>query len=168
MALKKFKINEEIPYWYKEVRLIGNETETRIVTLKEAKDIANEKCLDLIEINDRSNPPIIRIDNYKKFCYELKKQEKKKKKGKTELKEIQISATIALHDLETKVKKASEFIKKGDTVKIVLTLKGREMTYKENNMKSLYEFIEKMEETAVPLSLPKEIGNKFVVIMKRK
>lgn len=162
------KINESIPYWYKEVRIVGENIESKIVSLNEAKSLAKSMDLDLIELNSQSNPPILKIANYEKMLYEAKKNAKKNAKNKHELKEIQLSASIALHDIETKVKKAKEFIEKGNNVRILLTLKGRERSRKEENKKSLYQFIDLMSDIASPMSMPIEIGNRFSVILKKK
>ena len=63
----KNRINENIPYWYKNVRIIGDGIDSRIVSLDEAKNIAKSMGLDLIEINGNIVPPILRIDNYEKM-----------------------------------------------------------------------------------------------------
>ena len=162
------RINEEIPYWYKTVRVVGEGIKSEVVTLNEAKKMANDMELDLIEINPNSNPPILKIANYEKMQYEAKKIAKKNAKQKQDTKEIQLSANIAVHDLETKVNSAKKFIEKGDNVRIVLTLRGREMTRQEENQKSLYEFITMMEDAAVLLSMPKSVGNKTIAFLKKK
>jgi translation initiation factor IF-3 len=70
----KNRINENIPYWYKSVRIVSEGIESKIVSLDEAKKIADDMELDLIEINSQSNPPILRIGNYEKIQYEAKKK----------------------------------------------------------------------------------------------
>jgi translation initiation factor IF-3 len=164
--LPKYRINEEIPN-YSKVRLVSDEGTNDVISIKEALNTAKERDMDLIEINPNAQIPIVKIASYEKLMYEIKKNLKKSAK-KTEMKEIQLSASIAEHDIQTKANKAREFIERGDNVKVVLTLKGREMAYKENNEKSLYEFIDKLSDISCPLSLPKEIGNKFMVILKKK
>ena len=166
--LPKNRINENIPYWYKSVRIIGEGIESRIVSLDEAKKIADDMRLDLIEINSQANPPILKIGNYEKIQYEAKKNAKKNAKSRQEIKEIQLSANIAEHDLQTKVNNAKKFIEKGNNVRVVLTLRGREMTRQEENQKSILEFITMMEDVAAPMSLPKKVGNKTLVILKQK
>ena len=80
--------------------------------------------LDLVEINNKTNPPIVRICDYNKFLYELKKSAKKNRQVVHQVKEIQLSVSIAKHDLETKAKQAINFLK-GDTkaVEEILTQK---------------------------------------------
>jgi translation initiation factor IF-3 len=111
---------------------------------------------------------VLKIGDYSKHLYELKKQAKAKKQNRTELKEIPLSVNISTHDLEIKAKKAREFIEKGDKVKVTLMMKRREMERREMSKKPLLEFIVMLNDVAVPESMPKDEGNKSIVILKRK
>lgn len=162
------RINDEIPFISGKVRIVGDGIESQILTYYDAKKMAREMNMDLIEVSLNSQFPVLRIGNYEKIMYEKKKAAKKNAQSRTELKEIQLSANIALHDLEIKASKCREFIEKGNNVKIILTLKGREMNYKENNQKSLLQFINMLGDVAAPQSMPKEINNKFIVILNKK
>ena len=81
------RINHEIK-GVTEVRLIYKEHKdsvsendfNKIVPWREAIRLANEKSLDLIEINGKTNPIIVKLEDYSKYLYELKKQLKQKKK----------------------------------------------------------------------------------------
>lgn len=169
------KINDEI-FGYETVRLIykhniNEESENdinQVMTLKEAKQLSKEKELDLIEINGKTNPPIIKLANYSKYMYELKKQQKQKSKTPPSLKEVQLSTNISKHDLEIKANKAREFIKDGHKVKVVLTMRGRELSRKEESKKSIYEFITSLEDVSIPESMPRDENNKSIVILKKK
>ena len=142
----------------------------KIMSMYEAKKIAREMELDLVEVSPDANPPVVKVCDLSKLVYELKKQAKAKNKNNShnELKEISLSATISQHDLEIKAKKTKEFITEGHKVKVTLLLRGRELARREENKKSLYTFIMLMEDTAVPESLPKDEGNRAIVIMKPK
>lgn len=161
-----FRINDEI-YGNYDVRIIGDGVESKVTSLKEAKEIALRMGLDLVEFNTKPTPPIMKICNYEKLVYELKKQEKKNKQTPTPIKEIHLSVNIAQHDLETKVKQAIGFLSKGHKVKIVLTMKGREVTRREENKKSMLEFLVMIEDYASIESM-KDEGNKTVAIIKKK
>ena len=65
---KQHSINNEIRA--NQVRLAED---GRIVSLLEAKNLAESKGLDLVLINENSNPPIVKIMNYEKFIYEAGK-----------------------------------------------------------------------------------------------
>ena len=53
-------------------------------------------------------------------------------------------------------------------LKVVLKLKGREMIRREENKKSLLEFITMLDDVSLPESLPKDEGNRTTVILKKK
>lgn len=158
-------INDEI-YGYSQVRIIGDNIESKVVSLKEAKEIAESMEKDLVEVNNKVNPPILRICDYNKFLYELKKNAKKNKQTQTQVKEIQISVNIAQHDLETKAKQAIKFLNQGDKVKIVLTMRGRELNRREENKRSIQILIELIGAVGIVETM-KDEGNKTIVILKK-
>jgi translation initiation factor IF-3 len=84
------------------------------------------------------------------------------------MKEIQLSVNIAKHDLETKANNARKFIEDGCRVRVTLTMKGRELSRKEENKKSILEFIVMLEDVAIPESMLRDEGNKTFVILKKK
>ena len=162
-----YRINDEITF-KGNVRIVGNNIESKVVPINEARHIASKMELDLIEFNSKVTPPIMKIGNYDKLIYELKKNAKKNKQTVTQVKEIQLSVNIANHDLETKANKARNFIKDGHKVKVVLTMRGREMSRREENKKSLLEFIVMLEDVATIENNLVDNGNKTFVILKRK
>ena len=168
LNLPRFRVNDEINLSC-QVRVIGEGIESKVMSLSSARKLAESLELDLIEVNSNIEPAIVRIANYEKMMYELKKSSKKAKQNQSKpLKEIQLSANIAKHDIETKANKAKEFIEDGSKVKVVLSLRGREMARRDENKKSLLEFIEFMDDVAVPESMPRDEGNRTIVILKKR
>lgn len=108
---------------YTKVRLVGEET-NEIVSVLEALSRAEEAGLDLVMISDKGDFPVMRVQDFKKVQYELKKA--KKKQIVQELKEIQLKLNIADHDFQTKLNAIDKFLGRGDKVKVVVRLKGRE------------------------------------------
>ena len=139
--LPNFRVNDEIR-GFDDVRIIGDGIESKVVSLEEAKKIAYGMELDLIEINSKVAPPILKIASYEKFIYELKKNAKKNKQTAKPVKEIQLKAT--------------------------LTIKGRELTRREESKRSILEFIVMLDDVAVPESQPRDDGNKTIVVLKKK
>ena len=166
--VSKFKVNDEIKH-RGNVRIVGDGIESSIIDISEARKIANEKELDLVEIQSKSDLPIIRICNFEKMIYHLKKEQKEaKQRNKAKpLKDIQLTANIASHDLETKANNAKKFIADGSKVRVILTLKGREMSRREENKKPILEFIVKMEGVSNVEQLRDE-GNRTIAILKPK
>ena len=163
----KFRVNDEIRVGGN-VRIVGEGIESKVVAMSEARKIAEDMELDLVEIQGKSDVPIVRVCNYEKMLYELKKAAKKNKQHVKPLKEIQLSVNIAKHDLETKANNAKRFIEDGSRVRVTLAMKGRELSRREDNKKSILEFIVMMDDVAVPESTPKDEGNKTVVILKKR
>ena len=163
----KFRVNDEIRF-KGNVRIVGEGIESRIVTMAEASKIADEMELDLVEIQGNLEIPIIRICNYEKMLYELKKSAKKNKQMVKPLKEIQLSVNIAKHDLETKANNARKFLEDGSRARVTLSMKGRELSRREENKKSTLEFVVLLEDVAVPEAALRDEGNKTVVTLKRK
>ena len=163
----KFRVNDEIRF-NGSVRIVGNGIESQVVPMSEARRIAEDMELDLVEIQGNLDIPIIRICNYEKMLYELKKSAKKNKQTIKPLKEIQLSVNIAKHDLETKANNARKFIEDGSKVRVTLSMKGRELSRREENKKSILEFIVLLEDVAVPEAALRDEGNKTFVTLKRK
>ena len=110
----------------------------------------------------------MRIDNYEKYIYSLKKNAKKNKPTVSKVKEIQLKVNISDHDLEIKVNHAKKFIEEGDKVKVVLMMKGRELSRREENKKTIYKFLDMISDVAVPESLPKDENTKTIAILKKR
>lgn len=109
----------------KEVRLVG-EGRNDIVQAVEALRIAEEEGLNLVLVSaPEAIPPVVRIEDFKKLQYEKKKKQKANRQT-SDLKEIQLKANITEHDLHTKVNAIDKFLTRGDKVKVVVRLKGRE------------------------------------------
>jgi translation initiation factor IF-3 len=70
--------------------------------------------------------------------------------------------------MEVKARKVKEFVDEGNKVKVVLRLKRREAERMEASKRSLYDFILMVADYAVPESMPKDEGNRSIVILKRK
>ncbi|MBQ0010422.1 MAG: translation initiation factor IF-3 [Ruminococcus sp.] len=125
-------INEEIRA--SEVRLIGADGEQiGIVPIADARHLAEEKDLDLVLIAPQATPPVCRVMDYGKFCFEQAKREKeaRKKQQTVEIKEVQLSCKIGDHDLQTKLNHAHRFLQDGNKVKVVLRYMNRELRHQE-------------------------------------
>ncbi len=123
-------LNEDITA--KEVRVVTADGEPLgIMSSREALKIAYEKELDLVMIAPMATPPVCKIMDYGKFCFEKQKREKEAKKKQTtvELKEIQLSCRIDTHDYETKLNHAKKFLTSGNKVRVVMKFRGREMSH---------------------------------------
>ena len=129
------------------MRLIGADGEQLgIVSSMEALRIAEEAELDLVKISPNAVPPVCKIMNYGKYVFELAKKAKEAKKNQkvTEIKEIWLSMTIDIGDLNVKAKQTQKFLQSGNKVKVSIRMRGRQMAHQEigvDVMKRFYEMV---------------------------
>lgn len=142
-------LNDEITF--DEVRCIGNDGEQLgVIKTAEAKKMAQDAGLDLVLISPTAKPPVCKIMDYGKFCYQKEKKQKeaKKKQKQIEVKEIKLSPQIAQNDINYKVKHAREFLEAGKHVKFRVFLKGREMADPRAGFSVLNRILETMQDCA--------------------
>ena len=153
------QLNDEIQD--KEVRLIGADgAQLGIVSADEANAMADEQGLDLVKISPNATPPVCKIMDYSKFCYDQKKREKDARKNQrvVEIKEIRMSPSIDTNDLNTKIKAALKFLGDGNRVKVSVRFRGREMAHTNIGEKLLMDFAEACAEVAAMEKNPKLEG----------
>lgn len=152
------------------VRIVGEGIESRVVSLNEALNIAQEKYLDLVEINPNSNPPICKIVDYGKFQYDKKQKEKLQKQNskKIKIKEIRFTYNTGDHDFDFKLNHAINFLKDGNKVKAFVMFSGRETNYIDMGNIILLKFIDSLSDYGKPESLPKLEGKKLWVMINPK
>ncbi len=163
-----YRINNQIRA--REVRLLdatGKQIDT--VSIDVARKMSEEQELDLVEIAPQAQPPVVKLIDYSKFLYQLKKkkQEEKKKTVTSETKQIRLGPFIGAHDLEIKIKKAKDFIEDGDKVKFEVRFRGREFTKKELGEQVLLRVIESMQEVAKVEREPHMEGRQMVTVLSR-
>jgi len=162
------RINDSIKAF--KVRVVGENVESKIYPINEALKLAESLEVDLVEINQNSDPPICKLIRYDKFLFEEKRKqkeiEKKNREQRVDVKEIGLGPNTDVHDIDFKVKQAINFLTKGDKVKIVMKFVGREMVYKERGQKLMLEFVERLSENGLPENLPKMEGKKMFIIIK--
>ncbi len=135
------QLNEEIRD--NEIRVIGDDgAQLGIMSADEANKLADEQGLDLVKISPNAVPPVCKIMDYSKFCFDQKKREKEAKKNQrvVETKEIRMSPGIDTNDFNTKVKAAQKFLADGNRVKVSVRFRGREMAHTNLGEKLLIDF----------------------------
>lgn len=147
--IKELLINSDIRE--KEVRLLDADgTQLGIMSSREANALADERNLDLVMISPTAKPPVCKIMDYGKYRYETTKREKENRKNQkiVEVKEVWLSATIDVGDLNTKAKQANKFISDGNRVRVSIRLKGRQQARPELALKVMTDFFELVKENA--------------------
>lgn len=163
------QLNEEIRD--KEIRLIGADNQQLgIMSAAQANAIAEEQGLDLVKISPNAVPPVCRLMDYSKFCFDQKKREKEAKKNQrvVEVKEIRMSPSIDTNDLNTKVKAAQKFLQDGNRVKVSVRFRGREMAHTNLGEKLLVDFAAACTEIASMEKNPKLEGRFMAMFLAPK
>jgi translation initiation factor IF-3 len=114
----------------REVRLIDAEgKQIGVVPTDEARRMAMEAGLDLVEVGATSHPPVCKIMDYGKYKYDQKKRTAGKKAHHSRLKELRLRPRTDDHDYGVKLRHAREWLDKGDKVQLILLYRGRELVH---------------------------------------
>lgn len=142
------------------------------MSIREAKKIADSKELDLVSISPKATPPVYKIMDYGKYCFEISKKEKEARKNQRviEVKEIRLSINIGNHDFETKVNHAQKFLKSGHRIKVTVKFKGREMMHTSLGNDLIDKFVKSCFDFGVIDKQPKMEGRSLIcyILPKQK
>jgi translation initiation factor IF-3 len=154
---KQHKLNSEIKH---QIVRVG---EHGVMPIKEAQQMADDQELDLVLLNENTNPPVCKIMNYEKFIYE---QGKKDKQKSLDVKEIKIGPNTSENDLDYRIKHMCGFLQKGHKVKITMQFKGREMSFSTKGEELMLKLILKLTDFGSAEAMPKFEGKKMFVTIK--
>lgn len=160
------RINREIRA--PQVRLIGKDgKQVGVVAITEAQAQAKQDGLDLVEISPNANPPVCKIVDYGKLRYQMTKKERESKKAQhqAKLKEVKVKPNIDEHDLQVKIKRAREFLEKGNKVRVTCMFRGREMARPELGQKVALRIVEELSDISQTESPPKQLGRNFSLVL---
>ncbi|NGX43358.1 MAG: Translation initiation factor IF-3 [Chlamydiae bacterium] len=150
------------------VRVISSSGEQiGILSLQEALQRAEDEGIDLVEVVPGASPPVCKIIDYGKFRYDQTKREKESKKAShvIKVKEVKMKPNINEHDLQTKLKRAREFLLKGNKVKLTCMFRGREMAHPEIGENLVRKVIDELEDVATSESPLKRFGRFLTVVL---
>lgn len=119
-----------------------------VMNTDEARRMARDLDLDLVEVNPKASPPVCKIMDFGKFKYEEKKKQADARKRHTQiaLKEIKLRPKTDDHDLEFKMKHIRRFLEEGNKVKITVRFRGREITHPETAQRQIDLIIDAVED----------------------
>lgn len=138
-----------------------------MVPTAKALELAEEAELDLVEISPRAKPPVCKIIDYGKFRYEQTKKDKENKKAQhqAKLKEVKTKPNIDEHDLQTKLRRAKDFLEKGNKVRVTCTFRGREMAHPEIGRRVVDRFCEELKELSQIETPAKQMGRNLSLVL---
>ncbi len=150
------------------MRLIGADgQQVGVIDTDEAKRIAREADLDLVEVAPDSRPPVCRLLDYSKYKYEQEQKAKaaRKHQQQVNIREIKLRPKIATHDYETKKGHVERFLRHQDKVKITIMFRGREQAHPERGRALLQRLFEDLDGLAVIESHPLQEGRNMSMLL---
>jgi translation initiation factor IF-3 len=153
-----------------EVRLIDDQgVSVGIVPIEKALLQAKEKQLDLVEVSPNASPPVCKIQDYNKVCYNAEKKVKKSVRDrgvkKIKKREIKFRPVIEKNDYDVKCKKIISFINQGDRVKISIRFRGREITNQQFGLDLMKRIENDLAEFAIVDQHPKLDGRQMIMVV---
>jgi translation initiation factor IF-3 len=170
---KRFRVNQQIRV--PEVFLIDeNGQSVGVMPTTKALAMAEEIGMDVVEVNPKVVPPVVKIIDYGQFKYKKEKeaQKQKVKQKKVEIKGIRLSVRISQHDFDFRLDQAKKFLTRGDKLKLELILKGRERQHPEKAEEIMKKFYHLLKATPglnmeIEQGLTKQ-GGRFNIILINK
>ncbi len=148
------------------IRVVGPDGhQFGIMDTKEALDIALEAGLDLVEVAASARPPVCRIMDFGKYVYEQQKKGKDSKGTSSKTKEVKFRPRVEQHDYMTKLRRAEEFLDKGNKVKLTLSFRGREMAHTDVGFDTINRAITDLEDMGHADNEPKLVGRNINVMI---
>jgi translation initiation factor IF-3 len=163
---KRIRINEQIRI--SPIRLIDDKGEqVGIVALEEARQRAEEKSLDLVEVAPDARPPVVRMMDYGKFKYEEARaaRDARKKQHTIQVKEVKFRPGIEEHDYDFKMRHARRFLEEGNKVKLTMMFRGRQVTHPELGMKVLERVTADLQDIAKVEAFPSFEGRQMSMVL---
>jgi translation initiation factor IF-3 len=167
--VNKYRINRQIRV--PQVRLVDAENEqVGVVSADDARKMADEAGLDLVEVQPNAEPPVCRIMDYGKFKYAQKKKERGQSKAKVHstLKELRVRPAIDEHDLQYRLVQGRKFLEEGHKVQVVCIFRGRQRAHPQlgfNVMKKVTEVLADISKVESP---PRMTGPRLTMMLSRK
>lgn len=132
--------------------------------------IAEEKGLDLVEVNPKGTPPVCKIIDHGRFKYEeaRKKRSAKKKQSVIAVKEIKLRPKTDVHDLDVKIRAIQRFLADGNKAKLVIVFRGREIVHPETGKAVLFKVLSELAEYVVVEQMPVMEGRRMTMLIAPK
>jgi translation initiation factor IF-3 len=141
-----------------------------VLLVPEALRLAEGDGLDLVEVAPTASPPVCRIMDYGKFKYEQTKKQhaaKLHQRG-TQLKEVKFRPFTSQHDVDYKLRHATDFLADGHKVKLTVMFRGREMAHQEAGQALLTRLLAALADACSADHPPRVEGRNMMVIVSPK
>jgi translation initiation factor IF-3 len=150
--------------------LVSDDGKAEVMSSGEALQRAQALELDLIEVSPKAVPPVVKIDDFGHYLYNLQKKEKKQKSHskQTEVKMLRFGFRTEQHDLDRIADRAREFLAEHHLVKFSVRLRGRELTNKDFAVQKLKKLLKDMADVSEIEQDVKAQGNQFIAVVRPK
>ncbi|GJM45280.1 MAG: translation initiation factor IF-3 [Gemmatimonadota bacterium] len=166
---KELRINDRIRI--SPIRVVDEDGEMLgVMETDEARAVALERGLDLVEVAPGSRPPVCRIMDFGKYKYEQNKKDRKarSKSHQQQLKEVKFRPKIEKHDLEVKLRRARKFLEEHNKVKVTMNFRGREVTHSSIGREILIRVAQSLEDIANVETPPRMEGRHMLMLLAPK
>lgn len=140
-----------------------------------ALQMAVDAGLDLVEVNPKANPPVVKIMDFGQFRYEREKKAHKQKlqQKKVETKNIRLSVRISEHDFNFRLDQAEKFLSKDNKLKVEIMMRGREKQYPQKAVESINRFVDALKAregltVEVEQALTRQEGRFNIILFNKK
>jgi translation initiation factor IF-3 len=150
------------------VRLIDEDgSQIGVVPLEDARQKAEARGLDLVEVGANADPPVVRILDWGKVKYEREKKarESRKKTHVIEVKEVKYRPNIDEHDYDIKTARARKFLTQGKKVKVTIFFRYRQLRRPELGAQILDKLTEELADVAIVEARSRLESRRMVMVM---
>ncbi|MBD2256023.1 translation initiation factor IF-3 [Pseudanabaena sp. FACHB-2040] len=113
-----------------QVFLIDQEsTNHGLIDTREALQMAQDNQLDLVVVSQGKDAPVAKIMDFGKLLYQQSKRQKQS--ARPSVKEVKFRPNIGESDYRLRIDRAVEWLGKGDSVKFLVRLRGREHQHRD-------------------------------------
>lgn len=159
-------LNDEIRA--SKVRLIGAEgDQVGIVSRDDALGEARRAGMDLVLIAPDADPPVVKVMDYGKHLFELKKTKaaQKKKQKQIQIKEMKFRPGTEEGDYQVKLRNLKRFLEDGDKAKVSLRFRGREVVHPEIGLNLMSRIADDLDDVGQVESQPKFEGRQMIMVL---
>ena len=136
-----------------QIRVVDEEgQQLGVMSPADARKIAEERGLDLVEVAPNARPPVCRIMDYGRFRYEQKKNQKKQVQVQTKI--LKLRPKTDQHDLQTKLRHARRFLEAGNRVRFVVRMRGRERAVTDRWITQLIDLTDQLKDVGITVGRP--------------
>lgn len=145
----------------------ANGEQVGVVSRDEALLEAKRAGMDLVMIAAEADPPVVKVMDYGKHLFELKKTKavQRKKQKQIQVKEMKFRPGTEEGDYQVKLRNLKRFLEEGDKAKVSLRFKGREVVHPEIGLELLNRIGKDLEEMATIESEPKFEGRQVIMVL---